>query len=398
MKRFVVIGITDRPQPWFPPEIMEAIRGGRVFSGGRRHHEIVAPLLPPGAIWIDITGNLDHVFAQYTADEIVVFASGDPWFFGFANTIRRRMPDAEMEVWPAFNSLQMLAHQLEMGYEDMRVVSLTGRDWPALDRALIEGAGKIGVLTDRTHSPAAIARRMLEYGYCDYRLYVGEHLGNPVLEKVTELSLEEAARSETAMPNCVMIVGERLRRRQFGIPDKAFTRLDGRDRMITKMPVRLLALQKLELATRRVLWDIGFCTGSVSIEARRMFPHLQVVAFEIRRECEAIIQENARKMGTPGIDIHIGDFMETDLADLPRPDAVFIGGHGGRLKEMMARVLTAMTDDGVIVMNSVVAPKVITDSRKLWTEACMELGLRQEPPLHVQIDDNHPITILKCKR
>jgi len=52
----------------------------------------------------------------------------------------------------------------------------------------------------------------------------------------------------------------------------------------------------------------------------------------------------------------------------------------------------------VIVMNSVVAPKVITDSRKLWTEACMELGLRQESPLHVQIDDNHPITILKCKR
>ena len=44
--RFIVIGITDNPNPWFPPEVLEIIRNGRVFSGGKRHHEIVAPLLP----------------------------------------------------------------------------------------------------------------------------------------------------------------------------------------------------------------------------------------------------------------------------------------------------------------------------------------------------------------
>jgi len=168
--------------------------------------------------------------------------------------------------------------------------------------------------------------------------------------------------------------------------------------MITKMPIRLLTLQALDLPSRNVLWDVGFCTGSVSIEARREFPHLQVVAFEIRPECESLMRENSRRHGAPGIDVHIGDFLTTDIHALPRPDAVFIGGHGGRLKEMMEKVLTVLNEDGVIVMNSVVAPKVTTDSQRLWHEACEALQLRQEKPVHIQLDDHHPITILKCRR
>ena len=199
--KFIVIGITDHPHPFFPPEVMDVIRQGKVFSGGKRHHEIVGPLLPEDAEWIDITVPLDAVFEQYKAQSlklkvITVFASGDPLFFGFANTIRRRMPEAEIVLFPSFNSLQMLAHRLVMPYHDMRIVSLTGRPWPEFDKALMEGAGKMGVLTDREHTPAAIAQRMLDYGYIYYKMYVGEHLGNPSQEKVSTLSLEEAARGE----------------------------------------------------------------------------------------------------------------------------------------------------------------------------------------------------------
>jgi precorrin-6Y C5,15-methyltransferase (decarboxylating) len=319
------------------------------------------------------------------------------------------MPEAEIVVYPTFNSLQMLAHKLVMPYHDMRIVSLTGRPWPEFDKALIERVGKIGVLTDKEHTPAAIAKRMMEYGYIYYIMYVGEHLGNPELEKVTTLSLEEASEREFSMPNCVILDGKTVEHttldgktaehtKTFGIPDSAFSLLDGREKMITKMPIRLLTLQALDLPKRHVFWDIGFCTGSVSIEARLQFPHLQIEAFEIRTECEAIIKENARRFGAPGINVHIGDFLEADVSILPRPDAVFIGGHGGRLKEIMEKVLTVLADDGAIVFNSVVAPKVTTDSRQLWNEACEELGLHQVPPLHIQLNDNHPITILKGEK
>ena len=426
--QFIVIGITDNPEPWFTPEVLEIIKNGKVFSGGKRHHEIVAPLLPADAQWIDIIVPLDVVFEQYKSHStlhtphfstIIVFASGDPLFFGFANTIKRKIPEAEVVVFPTFNSLQMLAHRLVMPYHDMRIVSLTGRPWHEFDKALIERTEKIGVLTDREHTPSAIAQRMLDYGYTYYKMSVGEHLGNPSLEKVTTLTIDEATRRDFDHPNCIILARitrintdlnsktdnkssvnpcNPCQRKKFGIPDSAFVLLDGREKMITKMPIRLLTLQALELPMRHVFWDIGFCTGSVSIEARLQFPHLTVCAFEIRPECEAIIQENARRFGAPGIDIHIGDFLETDISALPRPDAVFIGGHGGRLKDIMSKVLSVLAPDGIIVFNSVIAPKVTTDSRQLWNEACAELGLQQDPPTRIQLNDNHPITILKCKR
>ena len=318
------------------------------------------------------------------------------------------MPDAEVIVYPTFNSLQMLAHRLVMPYHDMRIVSLTGRPWADFDKALIERASKIGILTDKEHTPSTIAQRMQEYGYCDYTMHVGEHLGNPAKEKVTSLSLTDAAISTGSRctqhtfehPNCIILstTKSQLPPREYGIPDSDFALLDGREKMITKMPIRLLTLQALDLPHHHVLWDIGFCTGSISIEARLHFPHLQIEAFEIRPECESIIKQNARRQGTPGISIHIGNFLEADLSRLPQPDAVFIGGHGGQLKEMMTKVLSVLAPYGVIVMNSVKAPLVKTDSLQLWNKACEELGLKQDTPTRIQLNEHHPITILKCRR
>lgn len=397
--KFFVIGITDAPQPYFPPEVQKIIKQGQLFSGGKRHHELVADFLPEGAQWIDITVPLDAVFEKYqNNNDVVVFASGDPLFFGFANTIKHRLPEAEIVLYPAFNSLQTLAHHLVMPYHDMRIVSLTGRPWPEFDKALIERATKIGVLTDREHTPAAIAGRMLDYGYDGYTMHVGEHLGNPVCERITTLSLQAALGQEFDYPNCLILTGNDLRPRHFGIPESEFALLDGREKMITKMPVRLLTLQALELTRRRVMWDIGFCTGSVSIEARLQFPHVHIEAFECRPEGEALMRENSRRFGAPGISSHIGDFLDIDISRLPHPDAVFIGGHGGHLRGIMQKVLTVLTPDGCIVMNSVTSAAVHTDSHRLFNEACEEFGLTQEPPLRIIINDNNPIAILKCRR
>ena len=427
--KFVVIGITDHPHPFFPPEVQEVIRQGKVFSGGKRHHEIVGSLLPKGAKWIDITVPLDAVFEQYNhistpsqggdggGSSIIVFASGDPLFFGFANTIRKRMHEAEVVVYPTFNSLQMLAHRLLMPYHDMRIVSLTGRPWHEFDRALIERTEKLGVLTDHEHTPTAIAKRMLAYGYRDYMMYVGEHLGNPALEKVSYLSLEEVALRSFSSPNCVIIHSFCFLPAPIplGIPDNEFTLLDGREKMITKMPIRLLTLQALELHRHHELWDIGACTGSISIEARLHFPHLLVYAFEVRPECERIIHENAQRFGALGIEVVMGDFLTVDCDSIPRekpsnpwtksnfPDAVFIGGHGGHLKEIVAKVCHHLPPGGIIVMNSVSSPVVerLTNrpsSRQLWDEACAEFGLHQEPSLRIQLNDYNSIEILKCRR
>lgn len=143
--QFTVIGIPDDPNYISNNKtIVDIINSNTYFSGGKRHHEIVMPFLPPDAIWIDIKVPLDNVFDEYEYHQkIVVFASGDPLFYGFASTILKRMPEAEITLLPSFNSLQMLSHELKVSYEDMTMVSLTGRPWHELDCALIENRGKI---------------------------------------------------------------------------------------------------------------------------------------------------------------------------------------------------------------------------------------------------------------
>ena len=380
-----------------------------VFSGGRRHHELVKELLPADAKWIDITVPLNDVFAQYAQIEkpIVVFASGDPLFFGFANTIRREIPDAEIQVFPSFNSLQMLAHRLVMPYHDMTIVSLTGRPWHEFDRALIERRQKIGVLTDGEHTPAAIAQRMLEYGYNNYWMSIGEHLGSETEERVITLSLEEVVHRSFQRPNCLILEMHSdhgsVANKPLGIPDNQFALLEGREKMITKAPIRLLTLAALELQNRQSLWDIGFCTGSVSIEAKLQFPHLHVTAFEIREEGKQLMEMNSHRFKAPGITSIIADFINVSVEDCTPPDAVFIGGHGGRLQEMMAKAANALLPGGVMVYNcvdpkSITDERIRTDSQQVFEMAARELGLALEEPMRVAINEYHPIIILKARK
>ena len=407
MYRFTVIGIDDNP---LSVErnlhfVRDELQSSKVFSGGKRHFELVKEYLPPKYKWIDITVPLDSVFEEYEKEfesmqnegsGIVVFASGDPLFYGFAVTIQKRMPGAKLQVFPVFNSLQNLAHRLNMQYDDMVMVSLTGRPLHNLDKVIIEQKDKIGLLTDRKHTPAVIAKRLIDYGYTNYTMHVGELLGGE-REIVSTHALHEAAIKEFSVPNCVILVKNGKEKgpvRYFGIPHSNFSLLDGRENMITKMPIRLLSLSQLDLHNRKALWDIGFCTGSVSIEAKMQFPHLYIDAFEIREQCAAIIDENCRKMGVPGIDAHIADFTTLDLekmlenGEVHRPDAVFIGGHGGKIGKIM-EMLSHIVEPGCIVVYNSVKDSVP------FEQAAFDNGFTAANKTEITIDNYNRITCCK---
>lgn len=391
-KVFHVIGVSDKRNQYFAPEILDLISRGKIFSGGRRHHEIMSAFLPSGTVWINISVPLENVFDQYSEfSEMVVFASGDPLFYGFANTLKREFPEAKIKVYPTFNSLQLLAHRLMLPYAEMANVSVTGRPWKGLDIALIENRPLIGVLTDRKKGPSEIATRLLEYGYDNYTISVGECLGNDD-EVVRVMTLREARQEIFQHPNCVILQMLSLRKRYFGIPENLFAHLADRENMITKMPVRLLTLSMLDLYGRKVMWDVGFCTGSVSIEAKLQFPSLEVIAFERREESRRILEENCRLFGAPGINGIISDFMDLDLSTYPSPDAVFIGGHGGKLDEMVSRIYKVLNKDGVIVFNS-----VNIDSCETFRNAVTECGGIIESEYTIAVDNHNPITILKAQ-
>ncbi len=277
----------------------------------------------------------------------------------------------------------------------MHAVSVTGRPWHELDRALLECRPLIGVLTDRVHTPKAIAKRMMEYHLDkDYSMWIAEHLGNPEKEKIYKIySIEEISEMSFTSPNCVLLMkapNSTQQRPAFGIPDTKFVLLNDRAKMITKAPIRVIDLNLLELHNSRTFWDIGACTGSVSIEARRQYPHLNIQAFEVREECKDIIRANARLHSAPGIDLRIGNFLNLSIDENAIVDAVFIGGHGGKLKEIVRKVASHLDKlKGKIVFNS-----VSEESSKLFREAVEENGLKLHSEMNITVDSNNPITIL----
>lgn len=392
---FTVLGMNDEIAPQFTPEIQDLIAQHRIFSGGRRHRELVASLLPKEAVWIDIVVPLTEVYEQYRQHDapVLVFASGDPLFFGYTTTLMREFPGLVRQTFPSFSSLQLLAHALRLPYHDMRVVSLTGRPWHEFDRALIERAPKVGILTDRKNTPSRIAQRMLDYGYMDYRMHVGVLLGGERQETYT-LPLEEVVGKDFVHPNCLIIEATKFSQYDapLGLKELDFFPLNGRVKMITKMPIRLVSLSLLELEKRRSFWDVGFCTGSVSIEAKLRYPHLQVTSFEIREEGEELMQVNSRRFHAPGIDHHIGDFLSQDLDQFPRPEAAFIGGHGGRLPEFVQRLTQIMDSDGVIVFNS-----VSQETLDSFRTAISSVGWQITYETMLTVDEHNPITILQAK-
>ncbi len=391
---FHLIGMSDCEPLHLDGQLQDLLSRGRVFSGGLRHRELVAHLLPQDHCWIPITPPMSSVFEAYAGvGEVIVFTSGDPLFYGFAATLQRLCPQAQLRVYPHFHSLQMLAHRLLLPYEQMRTVSLTGRDWAGLDEALIAGEQMIGLLTDRkSHTPASIAERMLYYGYSNYEASVGELLGNKEQERVSQLSLDKLAEADFAFPNVVILQRTQARKRPLGIADHELSLLDGRRKMLTKCPIRLFTLAQLDLREARVFWDVGFCTGSVSVEAKLQFPHLHVVAFEKRSACREIFEQNSRRWGTAGMQCVIGDFLEVDLSLYPRPDAVFIGGHGGHLPEIMARCVSVLNTGGRLVFNS-----VSEASCTMFLHSLADLPL-SEPQLHrLSLDDFNTIMILQTQ-
>ncbi|MBN1279396.1 MAG: precorrin-6y C5,15-methyltransferase (decarboxylating) subunit CbiE [Chlorobiaceae bacterium] len=397
-ERFTLIGLGDSPMPEFSTTVRDAIAVHRVFAGGERHHMLVEGLLPCGYRWITIEPPIDNILAMLRAEPepITVFASGDPFFYGFGATLQRAFPGASFVSYPWFHSLQRVAQLGLLPYQKMRHASLTGRSWKELDALLIAGAPLIGVLTDHRKTPAAIASRLIEYGFCKYSLIVGEALGGPE-ERVRRLSPEAAEKELFHQLNSVVLLADNPPERLFGISEDLFEGLHGRPGMITKMPVRMATLSRLNLLNARNFWDIGFCTGSVSIEAKLLVPELDVIAFERRPECADILECNCRRFRTPGISKVMGDFILQDHESFVKPfgsvDSVFIGGHGGRIDALFPVIDRWLSPGGRVVVNAV-RETSLQAFRALFSGA----GYNMSDDLRIVPGNHYPVTVATAEK
>lgn len=132
-----------------------------------------------------------------------------------------------------------------------------------------------------------------------------------------------------------------------GLPDEAYEH----DGQLTKRHIRAATLGVLAPAPSELLWDIGGGSGSIAIEWMRSHPSCRAVTVERDPARAARIVRNADRLGVPALRVVTGR-APGDLAGLPAPDAVFIGG-GLTAPGLLDACWDALGPGGRLVANTV---------------------------------------------
>lgn len=357
-----VIGVGIQGAASLLPQAQQAIEQADILMGGER---LLQAFPSAGKERIVIRNNLAEIVERLKEREensqVVVLTSGDPLFYGIADFLLRHLPPEEVEIFPNVSSMQWAFARIKESWTDAVFVSAHGRGLDGVIEA-VRQAGKIGVFTDPTHTPAAIAREMGRYGLIGYRAAVCENLGGKT-ERITWSDISSLV-GKTFSPLNVMILlkedssgtpedspshSTSHASRSLGLPDSAFEQRPG---MITKEEVRVLSLSKLRLRDEGVLWDIGAGCGSVSIEAALLAPRWTVYAVERDRVEASLIRRNVQRFGLSNVKVIQGTAPEV-LGALPSPKAVFVGGSGGKLSAILEECLTRVKPGGTLVANAV---------------------------------------------
>ena len=328
-------------------------------------------------------------------ENAAIALSGDSGFYSGARILKERILErfgdiCPVEISPGISSVQMLAARLGIPWQDWNLVSAHGVGCDPVYE-IMKGRETF-FLTGGKYTADVICRELAEAGLGDLRVTVGENLSylhedknvstdtghagsiltsdpGTKIEHVDSFSASDpdtrnghVASILTSDPDvkienivtgtasecaersfsdlAVLLVdtktpdGKQLIqcRRPAGMPDDVFAR--GKVPM-TKMEVRCVILGKMAVSENDVVWDIGAGTGSVSVELAMQAR--QVWAVERRDEAVELIRENREKFGRWNLRIVQGE-APMDLKELPDPDAVFVGGSGGHLGEILHEV------------------------------------------------------------
>lgn len=347
-----VVGIGADGWPGLAAGSREALRRADVLIGGPRQ----LGLLPP-----ECTGErvawpsplrpaVPGLMAAHAGREVCVLASGDPMFFGIGRTLADVMGAERLRVLPHPSSVSLACARLGRPLEETEVLSLVGRPIAALSAALHEGRLLL-VLSAGAGTPAEVAALLRERGFGPSRLTVLEQLG-----AASERRLDGTADDWPHPPgDALNVIAVECRRAPDaqrlpltpGLPDESFEH----DGQLTKRHVRAVTLAALAPAPGELLWDIGGGSGSIGIEWMRAHRTCRAVTVERDPVRAARIARNAETLGVPALRVVTGT-APAALAELPVPDAVFIGG-GLTAPGLLEACWDALPPGGRLIANTV---------------------------------------------
>lgn len=280
------------------------------------------------------------------AETVAILVSGDVGFFSLARTLAPKLRELGMvHCIAGISSLQYFCARLRISYDDALCISLHGRNAGLL--GAVSYHSKVLLLTDDTNNAASVAQMLCNAGFTKLKMTVGEALGSEN-ECMQAGGIEEIARLSFSPLSVVLI--ENPAPAAYHLP--LFDAQMLRDTVpMTKETVRWTSVAKLRIHPHDVVWDIGAGSGSVCVEMARRAHRGLVYAVEERPLALDLLDENRKRLGSFNVIPVHGQAPKT-LETLPSPDAVFIGGSRGKLKEIIA-VCKAKNPKVRMVINAV---------------------------------------------
>ncbi|MFT9055243.1 MAG: precorrin-6y C5,15-methyltransferase (decarboxylating) subunit CbiE [Ethanoligenens sp.] len=306
---------------------------GRVFASGARLAEQVKPIRAD-AETIRLA-ELEERVLTCDAAEIAILVSGDTGFFSAAETFVQKLAGkAACEMVNGVSSLQYLCAKLGTGYEQVKIVSLHGREGFFLGQIAYHPI--VFLLTGGKIKAQDICFQLAESGLGSVHVTAGEKLSLQE-ERIISGTAAELSRMKFDDLTALLVENPAFTDCSAPLKDNQFTRGDV---PMTKEEVRWLSAAKLAVCPGNVIYDIGAGTGSVSVELARRAQDGMVYAIEREDDALDLIAKNRNRLGAYNVTVVKGE-APACLTGLPRPDRAFIGGSGGRLGEILKRLTNA---------------------------------------------------------
>ncbi|MFI8836993.1 precorrin-6y C5,15-methyltransferase (decarboxylating) subunit CbiE [Streptomyces afghaniensis] len=348
-----VVGLGADGWAGLPDASRAALRAADILIGGPRQLDLLPPECAGQRVaWPSpLRPAVPGLLAAHAGRRIAVLASGDPMFYGIGRALAEEA--GALRVLPHPSSVSYAAARLGWPLEDVEVVTLVGRPAARLAAALHDGRRLLVLSADAT-TPGEVAALLRDRGFGPSRMRVLEQLGGDRERTTAESTADDwPARQPPGDP--LNIVAVECRRAPDalrlgavpGLPDEAYEH----DGQLTKRHIRAATLGVLAPAPGELLWDIGGGSGSIAVEWMRTHPSCRAVTVERDPARAERIRRNADRLGVPALRVVTGAAPAV-LAELPPPDAVFVGG-GLTAPGLLDACWEALPGGGRLVANTV---------------------------------------------
>ena len=345
-----LIGIGEDGAEALSPAARTLLAQAQLVVGGARHLALAGPLAAKTMTWPSpMAAAIPEILAR-RGSPVCVLASGDPFFYGAGSLLSAHVRPEEMQCLPAPSAFSLAAARLKWSLQECCLVSLHGREFERIIPALQPHAKILCLSWDET-TPPRLAKLLCEKGLGPSRIIVMEAMGGPRerlrentaqafgMEGIDPLNLVAIEIAATAQSQILPVAS--------GLADFWFET----DGQLTKREVRAVALSSLAPRRGELLWDVGAGSGSVAIEWLLCHPANRAIAIESRADRASRITRNALSLGVPQLEIITGKAPEA-FANLPQPQAIFVGGGGGDTK-LLDSAYAALPSGGRLVVNAV---------------------------------------------